>query len=253
MIKNSDGTVKFDYFQNKTEPLTDEQMTEVINLEPSKKLNDTMITIMKKKVGEVMQKEKKVQLLVEKEDVYPLPLNATQIKDAKAKLDSLDNHDKVRIQIMERRNYLESFLFDKKDWLESKEVVTVKNSFKQHSKKSERDKFTSLLKQTKDWFEEEGYTADLSSLKNKIKDLTSPYNIISNRIDKIKKYIKAKEKFTVEMDKALKNAKNLIVTKPWTKDYYSANFTPLYESTKKWFMETKKKQDSLLANEVNLS
>lgn len=130
MIKNSDGTVKFDYFQNKTEPLTDEQMTEVINLEPSKKLNDTMITIMKKKVGEVMQKEKKVQLLVEKEDVYPLPLNATQIKDAKAKLDSLDNHDKVRIQIMERRNYLESFLFDKKDWLESKEVVTVKNSFK---------------------------------------------------------------------------------------------------------------------------
>lgn len=93
----------------------------------------------------------------------------------------------------------------------------------------------------------------MSSLKNKIKDLTSPYNIISNRIDKIKKYIKAKEKFTVEMDKALKNAKNLIVTKPWTKDYYSANFTPLYESTKKWFMETKKKQDSLLANEVNLS
>ena len=52
------------------------------------------------------------------------------------------------------------------------------------------------------------------------------------------------------MDRAFKNAKNLISTKVWTKDHYTNIFIPLYEKTKKWYIETKKKQDTLLANEV---
>lgn len=103
----------------------------------------------------------------------------------------------------------------------------------------------------KDWFEEDGFVADLPTLEQKIKELTSPFNIIFNRIDKIKKYIKVQQIYSVEMDKALKNAKNLMSTKPWTKDHYKKIFSPLYETTKKWYAETKKKQDSLLANEVN--
>ena len=53
------------------------------------------------------------------------------------------------------------------------------------------------------------------------------------------------------MEKTLKNAKNLLKTKPWTKDHYKENFYVLFENTKKWYFETKKKQDKLLSNEVN--
>ena len=126
MIKNSNNTVKFEYTQNKTEPLTDEELKERITLAGSKKFNETAIANMKKRVGEVKQKEKKLALKVDKEDVIPLPLNDTQLKQAKAKLDSLDKNDVIRIKTMERRDFLESFLFDKKEWLDGKDAMTVK-------------------------------------------------------------------------------------------------------------------------------
>lgn len=118
------------------------------------------------------------------------------------------------------------------------------------TQRGERDKCLKVLNKIKAWFEEDGFVADLPTLESKIKELTTIFNSIFNRIDKIKRYIKAKEIYIVEMDKAFKNAKNLIVTKPWTRDYYKANFTRLYETTVKWYTETNKKQDSLLANEV---
>ena len=127
MIKNEDGTVKFDYINNKTEPLTEEQLEEEIILEGKKKFNKTYVLSMKKRVGEVKLKDMKIELTIQKNDVAPLPLNETQIKDAKAKLDDLDNHDENRLKSMERRNFLESYLFDKKEWLETKEALTVKN------------------------------------------------------------------------------------------------------------------------------
>ena len=126
MIKNSNNTVKFEYTQNKTEPLTDEELKERITLAGSKKFNETAIANMKKRVGEVKQKEKKLALKVDKEDVIPLPLNDTQLKEAKAKLDRLDKNDVIRIKTMERRDFLESFLFDKKEWLDGKDAMTVK-------------------------------------------------------------------------------------------------------------------------------
>lgn len=126
MIKNNDGTVKFEFVHNKTEPLSEEQVAEEIKLAGSKKINETVILSMKKRVGEVNEEERKIELLVQKEDVLPLPLNETQIKEAKAKLDDLDKHDETRIKTMERRNFLETFLLDKKEWLETNEALIVR-------------------------------------------------------------------------------------------------------------------------------
>ena len=102
----------------------------------------------------------------------------------------------------------------------------------------------------KDWFEEDGFIADLALLEKKIKELTTPFEKIFNRIDSLKKIVKAQEKYTKEMEITYKNAKNLIGTKPWTKDHYKNNFQPLYDSTRKWYSELKKKQDILLPNDV---
>ena len=105
------------------------------------------------------------------------------------------------------------------------------------TQRGERDKCLKVLNKIKAWFEEDGFVADLPTLESKIKELTTIFNSIFNRIDKIKRYIKAKEIYIVKMDKAFKNAKNLIVTKPWTRDYYKANFTRLYETTVKWSLK----------------
>jgi hypothetical protein len=102
----------------------------------------------------------------------------------------------------------------------------------------------------KEWFEEDGFVADLTVLEQKIKELTTPFNIIFNRIEKIKALTKAQEKYNKEIEIVYRNAKNLIGTKTWTKDHHKNKFLPLYDNTVNWYKETKRKQDSLLPNEV---
>ena len=131
MTKNADNTVKFQYTTNKTDPLNEEQLAEQIKLPNSnKKVNETTLNEMKKRVGEIKLKEKKRDLTVHKEENTPLPLNEDQIKASRIKLDNLDKQDKTREATIERRDFLERFLFDKKEWLDSTDAKTVKLNFK---------------------------------------------------------------------------------------------------------------------------
>ena len=81
--------------------------------------NDTYTFKMKSKIGEIKTSEVKTKIPVNKNYTYPLPLSRKKLREAKSKLDTLDRNDDLRLRTMERRNFLESFLYDKKEWLES--------------------------------------------------------------------------------------------------------------------------------------
>ena len=123
MLRNTDGTVKFDFVNNRTQPLSQSELAEEVK--PALKMNDTRLAENKKKVGLTRQKIKKSVLTVHKDEVKPLPLTEAQIREARSKLNSLDQHDETRLKTMERRNFLESFLIDKNEWLEGKEALAV--------------------------------------------------------------------------------------------------------------------------------
>ena len=127
MLKNADGTVKFAFINNKTLPLSQSELAEEVK--PALKMNETRLAENKKKVGETRQKQKKSDLIVHKEEVKPYPLTEAQIRESRIKLNTLDKHDETRLKTMERRNFLESFLIDKNEWLEGKEALTVKSFF----------------------------------------------------------------------------------------------------------------------------
>lgn len=123
MIKNSDGTVKFQYVKELTHPQTEEELKEEVK--PFLKMNETKLMEHRKKVGEQKQKVKKVELSVQRSEIQPVPLTDSQIREARHRLDSLDKHDQTRLKTMERRNYLETYLYDKNEWLDSKEAKKV--------------------------------------------------------------------------------------------------------------------------------
>ena len=114
--------------ENKTDTVnTTESTVNVINsglniTSPKKNRtlpNDTHTFKMKSKIGEVKTSEAKKRVSVHKNFSYPLPLSKKKIRDAKNKLDQLDKNDEIRVKTMERRNFLESFLYEKREWLES--------------------------------------------------------------------------------------------------------------------------------------
>ncbi len=82
-------------------------------------VNETYTFKMKKRIGEVKTSESRREVKLQLTHSYPLPLNKKQLRQAKEKLDQLDRNDELRLRTMERRNFLETFLYDKREWLES--------------------------------------------------------------------------------------------------------------------------------------
>lgn len=56
---------------------------------------------------------------------YPLPLTNQQIADSQKLLNELDKQDQTRLKTIERRNYLETYLNEKREWYNSKEAHQV--------------------------------------------------------------------------------------------------------------------------------
>lgn len=57
---------------------------------------------------------------------YPLPLSDDQIVSSRKLLNELDKIDENRLKTIERRNYLETYLYEKREWYSSEEAKQVK-------------------------------------------------------------------------------------------------------------------------------
>jgi hypothetical protein len=119
-------------------------------------------------------------------------------------------------------------------------------------KKEEIENTFNLLIDTNSWYEENGFSANLTFLENKL-------NLIKNNFSEIDFRIKLKEKrdhkideFEKELSNTLTEGKKIYTEKPWVEEYYNNTFINEVERVKKWFIESKEKQNNMELYEVNL-
>jgi hypoxia up-regulated 1 len=241
------GGVEFVYTPNITEPFSAEELAQVDEelKNPSKNMTDgeKMVLKMKKDVGKKRTQEMKKDLVVETEYTIPKPMTAENIAEAKKKLDYLDEIDRDRIKMHERRNSLETLIYAKKEWIESK------NS-KVYGKDDEIDSAVEKLKEIDVWYEDEGFQANFTDLDTKISDLRDKFKVFETREKVHKQRELGIDKFHSEMNKTMDESTRMVKNKPWMETHFNTTFMKEIQAVMDWYKEIKEKQDALSLNDV---
>jgi hypothetical protein len=106
------------------------------------------------------------------------------------------------------------------------------------------------LENTKNWFEDEGYTANLTSIEDHIRRIQTQNAVINTRVDRHKRLIRAIANFGRELNRTLAQGESIRVKKPWTDDHYNNNYTIVVNEIANWFNQIKAKQEKLTLIEV---
>ena len=173
-ITNGTGTIynSIDYI----EPYSKEEINEIKN-----KLNETLnpnITYMERdllnkklKKGTFFDENAPIKLDFDIIDQEPKSFTEKDIKFWKKKLDFYEKREKEEIKIIELRNELESLIYEKQNFLDS-------TSVKQLATDEEYSTLEKLIKETKDWFEDEGsFTRNISLLDKTIKSVNEEFKL----------------------------------------------------------------------------
>ena len=223
-ITNGTGTIynSIDYI----EPYSKEEINEIKN-----KLNETLnpnITYMERdllnkklKKGTFFDENAPIKLDFDIIDQEPKSFTEKDIKFWKKKLDFYEKREKEEIKIIELRNELESLIYEKQNFLDS-------TSVKQLATDEEYSTLEKLIKETKDWFEDEGsFTRNISLLDKTIKSVNEEFTKVNDRINIKKERDLSIEKFLIliknNQKKYLKEYKE---SKPWTEFFYDDEYVP---------------------------
>ena len=200
-LNTTNNANNFIYSVDYIPPLSKKEITELNN-----KLNDTNITYIEKeliskklRIGTFMDNDIPKKLDFNIIDYSPKSFTEEDIKFWKKKLDFYDKRELEEIKILELRNELESLIYAKQNFLEGSQV-------KIFTKDDEYHDLESMVKETKEWFEDEGsFTRNISILGEKIENMQKKFEKITKRIDEKQKRDIAFEKFSVEIKNNQKN------------------------------------------------
>jgi len=124
MRNTSSGIPGFFNVPEYTPPFTKEELDDFLQ-----NSNLTEFHHLRKKVGSLNHEHMKQKLELSLTYSYPKPLLKNKIEEYKKKLDKLDQFDKKRVQLLEKKNTLETILYEKKDWLENSDERKLVSSF----------------------------------------------------------------------------------------------------------------------------
>ena len=223
-ITNDIGTIynSIDYIA----PYSKEEIEEIKN-----KLNETLnpnITylerdLLKKKLrkGTYTDEDVPIKLDFDIIDQEPKSFTTKNIKYWKKKLDFYEKREKEERKIIELRNELETMIYEKQNFLEG-------NSVKELATDEEYSTLEKLIKETKNWFEEEGsYTRNISLLDSQIKLINEEFDKINTRSIIKKERDLAFEKFLILIKNNQKQyLKEYKQSKPWTEFFYDDEYVP---------------------------
>jgi hypothetical protein len=240
--------MEFVYTPNFTAPLNEGELSELD--ERGKKADEkngnnntsSFFNSMKNDVGKKRTQEEKRELKLSTEFTDPQPMTAEQIAESKKKLDTIDEIDLTRIKTMEKRNALETLLYNKKEWIDSEES-------KKYSKEGEIETALAKTKDISEWYEDEGYNADLTTLEKKFDELNKAFNEFEYRQKKHKNRVRSSEALLNELNKSAVEGANLVKTKPWIENHFNNTFMKELESVQNWYKEMSEKQDAIALHE----
>ena len=249
--KNKNGKIEFKYVAKKPTALTQEEIDAVIeevdkSKDYSKNEKEKITKIMKSGDVNVKSKyetRKKIipssKMYITIEQVFPFTLDKEQIMKGKNVLKQFDDFEKKNLKFAEQKNLLESLLYNKKEWINNKEL-NVK-----YAKEDELNAFASIVKQVEEWYNNNGDDAKLESIEEKVKEIKTGFKVFNDRIEKEKKRNTSIKYFRSEVNSALKQGRNWISEKPWIENYYKNEFKSFTDELKNWIETLESKQSTI--------
>merc|ERR1712032_1576165 len=234
------GGKEYLYTHEYVEPIDQEVVNEEIRALNETGANRTVLNMarMRKDIGKKRTNNLNKNLEVEVEYIGVRPMNNTELEISRKKLDDLDAFDSLRIKTMDSRNNLESDIYRRKEWLEE-----PKN--KKYVKDEESETAFKLLAEINEWYEEDGWTANLTTLEGKFKLIKKNFTQIDRRVKTERKREVAIEKFEKELNKTYEDAKIIVNRKNWTEEHYNNTFLKEVGDVGKWFEDSMTKQAEL--------
>ena len=191
-----------------------------------------------KKIGQKKDEEEKIYLNIKEYHlITPKPMNETQIRKARKKLERFIEIDTNRTQLIEKKNKLEMLIFQRKEWLESKHSI-------QYFKPGELENSTIFINNKSLWFEDESYSATFETLDKVIKNITNYFKPFERRQRRHYDRVQAINKFFNDLNSTQKRIVKILTDKPWTEEYFNTTFMKEYNETLEWFNNTYQKQEA---------
>lgn len=108
------------------------------------------------------------------------------------------------------------------------------------------------MREVNEWYEEDGYSANLTVLEKKMKMIKKNFTQPDRRQNIEKKRISAIEKYFKELNKTLEDAKKTLSKKPWVEEHYNNTFLKEVSVIEAWFAENVEKQSKLKLFDVRI-
>lgn len=168
--------------------------------------------------------------------IKPIPLTAEEVKEKKEILKKLDDHDINVFLKSERKNKLESFIYETRSKMKQ-------DSYKQVCKEDDLKQYLEKLEEYEEWLYIEK-DEPLENVNNKIKDLEDIYLPIKERAEEFE----LRGPLIKQIDEKIKDTKEKLLgyyeTKPWAEKTLNMISNSL-EETIKWWNNAKEEQSKL--------
>ena len=192
-----------------------------------------------KKIGQRKDEEEKIYLDIKEIHLLsPKPMNETQIRNSRKKLERFIEIDTNRTKLIEKKNKLEILIFQRKEWLEN-------DRSKPYLKPGELENATDFINNKSLWFEDESYAATYETLDKVIKNITNYFKPFEKRTKRHYDRIQALNKFLNDLNSTEKRVVKILKEKPWTEEYFNTTFMKEYNETMDWFNKTFTQQEAL--------
>ena len=107
-----------------------------------------------------------------------------------------------------------------------------------------------MLDDIKVWFEANGHAANLTIIEDKIRIITGSNAKINTRLERHRRYIKSTASFIREFNKTSSHGESIRVTKTWTEEYFTKNFSQTMNEIQTWYAGMKEKQEKMSLTQV---
>ena len=199
--------------------------------------SDKKFLLKKKLVGEKKVHTIKHPLKVNVTYTYPKPLSEEKIIELRHNIQRLIEIDENRIKMIEKRNAIESLLYNRKEWLSSE-------SAERYSTKDELADTLAYLENISNWYDEDGFDANLTVLDKEIRNITGYFSKFEKRQKIDYERYEEVTKIITELNKTNITANDLVKRDPWRFEHFNNTFLKDINAVEKWLIESLEKQNN---------
>ena len=194
---------------------------------------------MRLKIGE--QKNETITEYLSVIPIYtsiPFPFNYTQIYESKQKIKRFEEIDRNRTKLIEKRNILESLIYERKEFLE-------KDLNKKYGSYEELNKTLDFINNKSKWYEDEGYSSSYETLDKVINEIHKEYKKYEDRMIIHYNRVIAFDKFKKDYNQTSMKVLSLLKQKNYTQEYFDKNYSKVVDEVIKYLKDLEEKQNNL--------